>query len=109
MHKRKIAAVTMAVIISNFSSSTVSVLAHELNTKSLVQSASNQVNQADQETESSQAQVSKFNLLNSSYLEEYNKSFKLDNSNISLNLNFSPFEVLVSYSHSPVSWSLTLT
>ena len=42
MHKRKIAAVTMAVIISNFSSNTVSVLAHELNTKSLVQSASNQ-------------------------------------------------------------------
>ena len=76
MHKRKIAAVTMAVIISNFSSSTVSVLAHELNTKSLVQSASNQ------ESDLSQAQVSKFNLLNSSYLEEYNKSFKLDNSNI---------------------------
>ena len=76
MHKKKIAAVTMAVIISNFSANTTSVLAHELKNSQLVQSVSNQENQ------SSKAQVSKFNLRNSIYLEEYNKSFKLDNSKI---------------------------
>ncbi|RDY27320.1 DUF5011 domain-containing protein [Romboutsia weinsteinii] len=79
MHKRKIAAVTMAAIISNFSASTVSVLAHELENNKVVQSISNQNNQ---EIQPSEAKVSKFNLLNSSYLEEYDKSFKLDNSKI---------------------------
>ena len=45
MHKKKIAAVTMAVIISNFSANTTSVLAHELKNSQLVQSVSNQENQ----------------------------------------------------------------
>ena len=79
MHKRKIAALTMAAIITNFSASTIGVLAHEMEDNNVVQSISNQDNQ---EIESNQAKVSKFNLLNSNYLEEYNKSFKLDNSKI---------------------------
>ena len=79
MHKRKIAALTMVAIISNFSASTVGVLAHELGGNNVVQNISDQNNQ---DIQSNQAKVSKFNLLNSSYLEEYNKSFKLDNSKI---------------------------
>lgn len=79
MRKRKIAALTMAAIISNFSASTVGVLAHELGGNNVVQNISDQNNQ---DIQSNQAKVSKFNLLNSSYLEEYNKSFKLDNSKI---------------------------
>ncbi len=79
MHKRKIAALTMAAIISNFSVRTVGVLAHELGDNKLVPNISDQNNQ---DIQSNQAKVSKFNLLNSSYLEEYNKFFKLDNSKI---------------------------
>ncbi|SCH85214.1 F5/8 type C domain [uncultured Clostridium sp.] len=79
MHKRKIAALTMAAIITNFSASTIGVLAHELGDNNVVQNISDKNNQ---DIQSNQAKVSKFNLLNSSYLEEYNKSFKLDNSKI---------------------------
>ena len=79
MHKRKIAALTMVAIISNFSASTIGVLAHELGGTNVVPNISDQNNQ---DIQSNQAKVSKFNLLNSSYLEEYNKSFKLDNSKI---------------------------
>lgn len=79
MHKKKIVAVTVVVMISNFLSNTTSVLAQELQNKSVVQSTSTKVNQ---EIQSTKAQVSRFNLLNSSYLKEYNESFKLDNSKI---------------------------
>ena len=76
MHKKKIAAVTMAAIISNFSASTVSVLAHEISNQTLtLENKSNE--------ESNQASISKFDLYNNNKLNAYNKVFKMDNSNIS--------------------------
>ena len=75
MHKKKIAAVTMAAIISNFSASTVSVLAHEI---------SNQTSKLEVKSnnEEKKATITKFDLQNNSNINAYNEFFKLDNSNI---------------------------
>ena len=75
MHKKKIAAVTMAAIISNFSASTVSVLAHEI---------SNQTSKLEVKSnnEEKKATITKFDLQNNSNINAYNETFKMNNSNI---------------------------
>lgn len=75
MHKKKIAVMTMAIIISNFSAATLEVLADEVknNSTAIEQNVIEEPNIAT---------IKKFDLLNNKKLEEYDKSFKLDNSNI---------------------------
>ncbi|MBO3444968.1 NPCBM/NEW2 domain-containing protein [Clostridium sp. CCUG 7971] len=76
MHRKKIAAVTMAAIITNFSATTIEVLASEIpnsNTSKLEISSENEVKKAT---------ISKFDLYNNDKLNAYNEVFKMDNSNI---------------------------
>ena len=75
MHKKKIAVMTMAIIISNFSATTLEVLADEVknNSTAIGQNVIEEPNIAT---------IKKFDLLNNKKLEEYDKSFKLDNSKI---------------------------
>ena len=75
MHKKKIAVMTMAIIISNFSATTLEVLADEVknNSTAIEQNVIEEPNIAT---------IKKFDLLNNKKLEEYDKSFKLDNSKI---------------------------
>ena len=75
MHKKRIAALTLAAIIFNFSSNTVGVLAHEVEQIKPKQGISSK-----KDVQSNQAKVSKFDLLNNKNLEKYNKVFKLDKS-----------------------------
>ena len=74
MHKKKIAAVTMAMILSNYSAGTMQVLANEVSNNLQLEKSN--------EEEASKAVVSKFDLHNSDKLDEYNKGFKIDNSKI---------------------------
>ena len=78
MHKKKIAVMTMAIIISNFSATTLEVLADEVknNSTAIEQNVIEEPNIAT---------IKKFDLLNNKKLEEYDKSFKLDNSKIIVN------------------------
>lgn len=77
MHKKRIAALTLAAIIFKFSSNTVGVLAHEVEQIKPKQGISSK-----KDVQSNQAKVSKFDLLNNKNLEKYNKVFKLDKSKI---------------------------
>ena len=65
----------MAIIISNFSATTLEVLADEVknNSTAIEQNVIEEPNIAT---------IKKFDLLNNKKLEEYDKSFKLDNSKI---------------------------
>ena len=74
MHKKKIAAVTMAMILSNYSAGTMQVLANEVSNNLQLEKSN--------EEEASKAVVSKFDLHNSDKLDDYNKEFKIDNSKI---------------------------
>ena len=75
MHKKKIAVMTMAIIISNFSATTLEVLADEIsNNTSILEINDNK--------EVTKAVVSKFDLYNSDKLNDYNNVFKIDNSKI---------------------------
>ena len=68
MHKKKIAVMTMAIIISNFSATTLEVLADEVknNSTAIEQNVIEEPNIAT---------IKKFDLLNNKKLEEYDKSF----------------------------------
>ena len=77
MHKKRIAALTLAAIIFNLSSNTVGVLAHEVEQIKPKQGISSK-----KDVQSNQAKVSKFDLLNNKNLEKYNKVFRLDKSKI---------------------------
>ncbi|MBY0754142.1 NPCBM/NEW2 domain-containing protein [Clostridium sardiniense] len=79
MNKKKVAAIIMAAIITNFSVTAVEVFADELNSNKVIQNISNESNQNKQATK---ATVNKFNLASSENLEAYNKAFKVDNSKI---------------------------
>ena len=70
MHKKKIAVMTMAIIISNFSATTLEVLADEVknNSTAIEQNVIEEPNIAT---------IKKFDLLNNKKLEEYDKSFKI--------------------------------
>ena len=72
MNKRKIAALILAAVITNFSSPSLKVLADEIsrNITSTV------------EAKSTKATIGKFELLNSSNIGDYDKVFKMNNSNI---------------------------
>ena len=74
MHKKKIAAVTMAMILSNYSAGTMQVLANEVSNNLQLEKSN--------EEEASKAVVSKFDLHNIDKLDDYNKEFKIDNSKI---------------------------
>ena len=64
MHKKKIAVMTMAIIISNFSAATLEVLADEIsNNTSILEINDNK--------EVTKAVVSKFDLYNSDKLNDY--------------------------------------
>ncbi|CAM2075851.1 MAG: NPCBM/NEW2 domain-containing protein [uncultured Clostridium sp.] len=76
MYKKKIAAVTMAIIISNFSATTLSVLADEISTNTLTLENTNNKKQIRK------AAISKFDLYNNDKLDAYNEVFKMDNLNI---------------------------
>ena len=75
MHRKKIAAITMAAIISNMSAGTIEVLANEI---------SNQTTSIESQTNKTaeKATITKFELQNSDKLNAYNEEFKIDNSNI---------------------------
>ncbi len=75
MHKKKIAAMTMAIIISNFSATTLEVLADEI-------SNNTSVLEINDNKEVTKAAVNKFDLYNSDKLNDYNSIFKIDNSKI---------------------------
>lgn len=75
MHRKKIAAITMAAIISNMSAGTVEVLAHEISNQTI--SIESQTNETVE-----QATITKFELQNSDKLNAYNEAFKMNNSNI---------------------------
>lgn len=75
MHKKKIAAMTMAIIISNFSATTLEVLADEI-------SNNTSVLEINDNKEVTKAVVNKFDLYNSDKLNDYNSIFKIDNSKI---------------------------
>ncbi|MCI6666602.1 MAG: discoidin domain-containing protein, partial [Romboutsia timonensis] len=75
MHKKKIAVMTMAIIISNFSAATLEVLADEI-------SNSTSILEINDNKEVTKAVVSKFDLYNSDKLNDYNNVFKIDNSKI---------------------------
>ena len=63
MHKKKIAAVTMAMILSNYSAGTMQVLANEVSNNLQLEKSN--------EEEASKAVVSKFDLHNSDKLDDY--------------------------------------
>ena len=72
MNKRKIAALILAAVITNFSSPSLKVLADEIS-KNIT---------ATVEAKSTKATIGKFELLNSSNIDAYDKVFKMNNSNI---------------------------
>lgn len=76
MHKKKIAAITMAAIITNLSATTIEVLADE------VKNAKDSSVKVEYTNEVNQAVISKFDLYNDDKLNAYNEVFKMDNSNI---------------------------
>ena len=76
MHKKKIAAITMAAIITNLSATTIEVLADE------VKNAKESSVKVEYTNEVNQAVISKFDLYNDDKLNAYNEVFKMDNSNI---------------------------
>ncbi|EGT3615973.1 DUF5011 domain-containing protein [Clostridium perfringens] len=76
MKKKKIAALTLATMITNLSATTVNVLAHELK---IIKGSNVEVGYNN---EAHQASISKFNLYNSDKLNSYNQIFKISNSNI---------------------------
>ncbi|WP_294393069.1 NPCBM/NEW2 domain-containing protein [uncultured Clostridium sp.] len=71
MHRRKIAALITAATIFNISSGSINAFAYEVKENIKISTSM-----------SNQAKVSKFDLLNSSNLEEYNRAFRLDKSKI---------------------------
>ena len=76
MHKKRIATMTLAAMITNLSASTINVLADEvnnMNNNNLVASYNNELGKVN---------ISKFNLYNSNKLNSYDELFKMDNSNI---------------------------
>ena len=79
MKKRKIAAITMAVMTFSLLTGPISGKANELEHEKVIQSMENQERAKSQLSET---RVSKFDVLQSSYLEEYNNSFQLDNAKI---------------------------
>ena len=72
MNKRKIAALILAAVITNFSSPSLKVLADEISRNIT----------ATVEAKSTKATIGKFELLNSSNIDAYDKVFKMNNSNI---------------------------
>ena len=80
MHRRKLSALIMLATTFNFSAQTIDVFASEI--KEDIKLSRSISNEENGDIQLNQAKVSKFDLLNSSYLEEYNKVFKLDNSKI---------------------------
>lgn len=72
MNKRKIAALILAAVITNFSSPSLKVLADEI-PRNIT---------STEEAKSTNATISKFELLNSSNIDAYDKVFKMNNSNI---------------------------
>lgn len=76
MNKKKIAAILIAALTTNFSSTTVKVLADELSRNQTLITEGASING------SAQAIISKFNLYNSNNIEDYNEVFKMDNQNI---------------------------
>ncbi|MBS6482803.1 MAG: discoidin domain-containing protein, partial [Veillonella sp.] len=76
MNKKKIAAILIAALTTNFSSTTVKVLADELSRNQTLITEGASING------SAQAIISKFNLYNSNNIEAYNDVFKMDNQNI---------------------------
>ncbi|VYT63202.1 DUF5011 domain-containing protein [Clostridium tertium] len=72
MNKRKIAGLILALVITNFSSPSLKVLADEISTNIT----------STVEVKSTKATIGKFDLLNSSNIGAYDKVFKMDNSNI---------------------------
>ena len=89
MHRKKIAAITMAAIISNMSAGTIEVLANEISNQTIsVESQTNEISNQTTSIESQtnktaeKATITKFELQNSDKLNAYNEEFKIDNSNI---------------------------
>ena len=80
MHRRKLSALIMLATTFNFSAQTIDVFASEI--KEDIKLSRSISNEENENIQLNQSKVSKFDLLNSSYLEEYNKAFKLDNSKI---------------------------
>ena len=80
MHRRKLSALIMLATTFNFSAQTIDVFASEI--KEDIKLSRSISNEENGDIQLNQAKISKFDLLNSSYLEEYNKVFKLDNSKI---------------------------
>ena len=80
MHRRKLSALIMLATTFNFSAQTIDVFASEI--KEDIKLSRSISNEENENIQLNQSKVSKFDLLNSSYLEEYNKTFKLDNSKI---------------------------
>ena len=80
MHRRKLSALIMLATTFNFSAQTIDVFASEI--KEDIKLSRSISNEENGNIQLNQSKVSKFDLLNSSYLEEYNKAFKLDNSKI---------------------------
>ena len=80
MHRRKLSALIMLATTFNFSAQTIDVFASEK--KEDIKLSRSISNEENGNIQLNQSKVSKFDLLNSSYLEEYNKAFKLDNSKI---------------------------
>ena len=72
MNKRKIAAIMAAAVILNFSAPSIQVLADEISSNLTLTEG----------VQSTKANVSKFELLNSSNITAYDEAFKMDNSNI---------------------------
>ncbi|WP_196000706.1 NPCBM/NEW2 domain-containing protein [Clostridium sp. 1001271B_151109_B4] len=76
MNRKKISALVLAALITNFSSQTIEVLADEISRGQIPMTESTSVEKL------TQASISKFNLYNSNNLNAYNEAFKMDNNNI---------------------------
>lgn len=76
MLKRKLSTIILAATITNMVSTPINVLADTLNNSRV------EANQHEEITNGGQAIVRKFTLQNSEYLDSYNESFKMSNSNI---------------------------
>ena len=79
MHRKKIAAITMAAIISNMSAGTIEVLANEISNQTIsVESQTNEISNQTTSIESQtnktaeKATITKFELQNSDKLNAYN-------------------------------------
>ena len=72
MHRRKLSALIMLATTFNFSAQTIDVFASEI--KEDIKLSRSISNEENGNIQLNQAKVSKFDLLNSSYLEEYNKA-----------------------------------